>query len=286
MIADPLPSAWRFDALGTPWRVDTEAPLPDAVRVAVADRIDAFDRAWSRYRDDSLVARVAREPGRHALPDEAGVLFALYAELYAATGGRVSPLVGGALAASGFGPRLAGVPDAVPRWEHALAWDGTHLDTTTPVLLDVGAAGKGLLVDLVSELLAEAGIARSVVDGSGDLRIRDVPMRIALEHPRDATKAVGVAELANGALSASASNRRRLADGWHHVLDAVTGLPARDVIATWAVASDDLTADGAATALFFDVDPAWLERRGVEWVRMLSGGALEASRGFPGEVFA
>jgi thiamine biosynthesis lipoprotein len=285
VITDPLPAAWRFDALGTPWRVDTEEPLGEHVRAAIADRIERFDRAWSRYRDDSLVARIAREPGHHRLPEEAAPLLGLYAELYAATRGRVSPLVGGALAASGFGPRLAGIPDAVPRWQDALAWDGTHLATSSPVLLDVGAAGKGLLVDLVSELLADAGIARSVVDGSGDLRIRDVPMRIALEHPADPSKAVGVAELRDGALSASAGNRRVVGDR-HHVLDAVTGLPAREVIATWAVASDDLTADGAATALFFDVDPAWLSRRGIAWVRMLHGGALETSPDFPGEVFA
>ncbi|TPX03419.1 FAD:protein FMN transferase, partial [Schumannella luteola] len=183
-------------------------------------------------------------------------------------------------------PRLTGVADVVPRWEDALAWDGEHLDTAHPVMLDVGAAGKGYLVDLVSGSLADAGIGRSVVDGSGDLRIRDVPMRIALEHPGDATKAIGVAEVSGGALSASAGNRRRHADGRHHVLDAVTGLPARDVVATWAVAGDDLTADGAATALFFDVDPSWLARRGVEWVRMLSDGTLQTSRDFPGEVFA
>lgn len=256
------------------------------MRRSILERIDRFDRDWSRYRDDSLVARIAREPGRHRLPDDAGPLLALYAELYAATGGRVTPLVGGALGAAGFGPRLAGVAATVPRWEDALAWDGAHLDTATPIALDVGAAGKGYLVDLVSGLLTDAGIAPHVVDGSGDLRILGVPMRIALEHPADPTKAVGVAELANGALSASATNRRRLADGRHHVLDAVTGLPARDVIATWAVASDDLTADGAATALFFDVDPDWLVRRGVEWVRMLSDGALERSVHFPGEVFA
>jgi thiamine biosynthesis lipoprotein len=284
VITDPLPAAWRFDALGTPWRVDTEEPLGEHVRAAIADRIERFDRAWSRYRDDSLVARIAREPGHHRLPEEAAPLLELYAELYAATRGRVSPLVGGALAASGFGPRLAGISDAVPRWQDALAWDGTHLATSSPVLLDVGAAGKGLLVDLVSELLADAGIARSVVDGSGDLRIRDVPMRIALEHPADPSKAVGIAELLDGALSASAGNRRAIGE-LHHVLDAVTGLPAREVVATWAVAADDLTADGAATALFFDVDPAWLSRRGIAWVRMLHDGALEASPDFPGEVF-
>ena len=286
MITDPLPHSWRFDALGTPWRVDTAEALPDAIRTAVSTRIARFDRDWSRYRDDSLVARIARTPGRHRLPDDAGPLLELYGELYAATRGRVSPLVGGALGAADFGPRLAGVGDAVPRWEDALSWDGTHLDTATPVALDVGAAGKGYLVDIVSGLLADAGFTRAVVDGSGDLRIRDVPMRIALEHPADPRKAIGVAELRDGALSASAGNRRRHSDGRHHVLDALTGLPTADVVATWAVADDELTADGASTALFFDVDPDWLARRRVEWVRMLADGTVHRSRGFPGEVFA
>lgn len=256
------------------------------MRATIAQRIDRFDRDWSRYRDDSLVARIARTPGRYRLPDDARALLALYAELYAATAGRVSPLVGGALGSAGFGPRLANASAAIPSWDDALAWDGEHLETLRPLVLDVGAAGKGHLVDLVSGLLTDAGIPRHVVDGSGDLRIRDVPMRVALEHPADPTKAVGVAELSDGALSASAGNRRRFADGRHHVLDAITGLPARDVVATWAVAPDDLSADGAATALFFDTDPAWFERREVEWVRMLSDGTLQASRGFPGEVFA
>jgi thiamine biosynthesis lipoprotein len=111
-------------------------------------------------------------------------------------------------------------------------------------------------------------------------------MRIALEHPGDPRRAIGVARLREGALSASAGNRRRWGDGLHHVLDAVTGLPVRDALAAWAVADDELTADGAATALLVGVDPDWLSRRGVEWVRMLSDGTLEASAGFPGEVFA
>ena len=285
MIADPLPHAWHFDAIGTPWRIDTEAPVPDEVRASIALRIARFDADWSRYRDDSLVARIARAPGRHRLPDDAGPLLDLYAELYAATRGRISPLVGGALAEAGFGPRLPGATDAIPAWEHTLAWDGTHLDALRGVALDVSAAGKGYLVDIVSAQLTAAGIARHVVDGSGDLRIRDVPMRIALEHPGDPTKAIGVAELSDGALSASAGNRRVLADGRHHILDAITGLPVREVVAAWAVASDELTADGAATALLVGVGDAWLARRRVEWVRILQDGSIESSRDFPGEVF-
>lgn len=37
-------------------------------------------------------------------------------------------------------------------------------------MIDVGAAGKGYLVDIVSEILRQAGHTRFVVDAGGDLR--------------------------------------------------------------------------------------------------------------------
>ena len=293
MIVDPLPEAWTFDAIGTGWRIDTDDPIPDAVRNDIADRIERFDRDWSRFRPDSLVSRIAREPGHYRLPDDAGPLLTLYRELYEASGGRVSPLVGHALESLGYdsGYRLTPTDtrERVPAWADAIAWDGEFLDTVSPVLLDVGAAGKGYLVDLVSGLLTESGIPEHVVDASGDLLTRGVPLRIALEHPVDSTKAIGVVELSgawsDGALCASASNRRSWGPGLHHVLDALTGEPTSDVIASWAIAPDARTGDGAATALFFDTAPGFYRDNEVITVRMFADGRVEASPSFTGELF-
>ncbi len=227
------------------------------------------------------------------MPDDAPPLLELYRELYRASGGRVSPLVGRALESLGYDAQYRLTPSAdrqpVPSWEDALAWDGEYLTTATPVLLDVGAAGKGYLVDLVSDLLAEHGILQHVVDASGDLRTRGVPLRVALEHPLDASKAVGVVELSGGpgdaALCASASNRRAWGDGLHHVLDAVTGEPTSQVIASWAIASTARWADGAATALFFDTPPNFYELHNVVTIRMFANGRVERSPSFTGELF-
>lgn len=252
-------------------------------------RVERFDRDWSRFRDDSLVTRIATTPGRHILPPDAGPLLALYRELYEATGGRVSPLVGRSLEALGYDAayrlRPADEIPVPPRWEDALHWDGEVLETARPVVVDVGAAGKGYLVDLVSDLLVDAGVGEHIVDASGDLRSRGVPMRIALEHPLDPTKAVGVAELTDGAFCASATTRRTWGDGIHHVLDAVTGMPTRGVLATWVLAPTALVADGIATALFLDPDPGLLSRSTAAFARMSSDGTLDASRDFPGELF-
>lgn len=288
MIVDPLPVAWRFEAIGTHWRVDTREPLPASLVAVVTERVDRFDRDWSRFRADARIAALAA-PGRHRLADDAGPLLAFYRELYAATGGRVTPLVGRTLEALGYDAayRLRRADDipAVPSWEDAVSWDGEFLEVARPVVLDVGAAGKGYLVDLLSDLLATHGVAEHIVDASGDLRTRGVPMTIALEHPLDPRRAVGVAELADGAFCASATTRRSWGDGLHHVLDPATGLPARGVIATWVLAPTALAADGIATALFFDPDSGFLAREAAAFARMFDDGTVETSTDFPGELF-
>ncbi len=280
----------RFEAIGVPWEIETTEPLDERTQNAVRARIDAYDRAWSRFRDDSLVARIAREPGTWELPAEAAPLLELYRALYDATGGRMSPLVGASLDRLGYGAGMTLRPSgsalpAVP-WDDAIAWDGARLAAPRAVSIDVGAAGKGQLCDLVGEVLREHGVEEFVVDASGDL-LRSGPgtIRVALEHPGDPALAVGVVELGEGALCASATNRRAWADGVHHILDATTGLPVDSIVATWAIARDALTADGVATALFLTSPDRIPSRLGAEWARITAAGRIEVSAGFPGEVF-
>ncbi|WP_167042997.1 FAD:protein FMN transferase [Salinibacterium sp. ZJ454] len=279
-----------FEAIGTRWQIDTPDPLPPAVITALHDRIDRFDRDWSRFRTDSLVARMARTPGRWQLPDDATPLLELYRNLYEATDGAVSPLIGRSLETLGYDRdyslRPSGPPVPPPRWEDAIAWDGTHLTTVRPVSVDIGAAGKGYLVDIVGTLLTAAGIPEHLVDAGGDIRhTGSDSIRVALEHPLDPSKAIGVVTLSGRAICASASNRRAWGDGLHHVLDATTGLPTRRVIATWAIADSALVADGVATALFFR-DADRLRSFEFEHVRMFSDGHVEWSQNLTGEVFA
>lgn len=253
-------------------------------------RIDEFDRAWSRFRPDSLVSRIATTPGLWEFPDDAGPLFALYRRLYEATDGAVTPLVGRALENLGYDRayslRPSGRPGPVPAWDDVIAWDGHALTTLRPVTIDVGAAGKGYLVDIVGGMLAAAGHVEYIVDGSGDIvHAGPAPIRVGLEHPLDPTRAIGIASLRDGAICSSATNRRAWGDGLHHVIDATTGLPTTRVIATWAIAATALEADGLATALFF-TDPLRLAREfDFSFVRMPAAGPVEFSPHLDGEMF-
>jgi thiamine biosynthesis lipoprotein len=154
------------------------------------------------------------------------------------------------------------------------------------VSIDVGAAGKGYLVDIVGDLLAAAGHREFIVDGSGDIRhLGADPIRVALEHPLDPTKAIGVANVLNQSICSSATNRRAWGEGLHHVIDATTGLPATRVIAAWAIAPTAREADGLSTALFFTEPDRLAAGFDFTYARMFSTGTVEFSPNLDGEMF-
>ncbi len=301
-MASPAPvpelkwARWEFEAIGTRWCLDTSAALAPPVRAAIEDIIDRFDREWSRFRADSLVRALAPSGGAVRAPADAAAMLDLYAEASEATGGAVNPLVGAALARRGYDADYSlvdrGAEAAPARWTELLAWSGDQLRLAEPAVIDIGALGKGRLVDLVAQALAEASAGPFVVDASGDLRLGGTTERIGLEHPYDPTRAIGVWEVTDAALCASAVNRRSWGAGiaaqgagLHHVLDARTGEPVRTIVATWAVAPDAMTADAAATALFFDGGDRFAAAHRVAWVRMTTAGRVEWSPGCKAELF-
>jgi thiamine biosynthesis lipoprotein len=288
-----------LDAIGTRWEIETRKPLGASLKRRMFERIEEFDATYSRFRPDSLVSRIADTPGggRFDFPDDSVALFDLYDRLHASTGGAVDPLVGRDLELLGYDRAysLAPAPDPVRAAEHArgrAAWsedvvrDGTSLLTRRPLVIDVGAAGKGYLVDIVSGILRGAGVSRFVVDSGGDLRHSGRSgTRVGLEHPFDPRLVIGVANLRDRALCASAVTRRAWGEGLHHELDARTGVPARDVVATWVVADDAATADGLATALFFTGAKDLARTFRFSYVRMFADGRAEISPNFDGELF-
>ncbi|GAA3212145.1 FAD:protein FMN transferase [Microbacterium terregens] len=283
------PAVWRFEAIGTGWQVETPEPLGARPRSAVSEAIAAFDREWSRFRTDSVVAALAGGAATLPAPADTADMMDTFVALSAATDGAVNPLVGASLSARGYDADYGlvdrGALPAPARWREIVSWTGGMLRLSQPAVLDVGALGKGRLVDRVVEVLAPWTAGGVVVDAGGDLAVRGAAQRIGLEHPYDARRAIGVVEVTDAALCASATNRRAWGDGLHHVLDARTGEPVRAIAATWAIASTAMRADAIATALFFDGGPRLAADWDVQWVRMTTDGRVEWSPGSTAELF-
>jgi len=292
-----LTSSFKFDAIGTSWEINTPTPIAAVTRAQILDLVDRFDSIYSRFRHDSVVTRIAKaaDGGTFSFPAGARPMFDLYDRLHDATDGAVDPLVGCDLELHGYDRDYTLVPDGEgiaataahrPVWRRDVQRKGNAITTRRPLVVDVGAVGKGRLVDLISELLAAEGFNDCVVDGSGDILHRgDTKLDVGLEHPRDPDMVIGVANLKNGSICASASNRRTWGDGLHHILDGRTGRPTTEVIATWAIASDTATADGLATALFFGASSRLMAVFDFSFVRMFADGRVEVSDNFDGEVF-
>lgn len=213
-------------------------------------------------------------------------------------------------------------------WHGSVERHGCTLITRGPVSLDFGACGKGYAVDLIAALLRDGGCNDErnternternadhhagsnanraadralVIDAGGDLLVhlgqspdQPVPLRVALEHPSDSTQAVGVAEIMDGALCASAPSRRYWGEQagmrLHHLLNAIDGMPADSVAAAWAyvpqqAASPCATADGLATALFVTPPDRLRARFRFECAFIDADGMLHASRDFPATLF-
>lgn len=283
--------AWRFNAIGVPWSIDSEEAIPDSLRELVLSRVEEFDRAYSRFRSDSLVTAMARTPGDYDFPPDLPALLSLYEDLWSASRGAINPLVGQAMDHWGYDANyrlepLPGEPPVIPPLRETISVTGSSLHALRPFSLDIGAVGKGFLVDTVWALLRDQGVTELVVDGSGDIRHSGGSTeRVGLEHPVQTDRVVGVAELDNASLAASATTRRSW-PGAHHILNALTGMPTKTIQASWVVAEDCAVADGLATALFTTTPDELARFFGFEWVILDQDNRIYASENFPGEVFA
>ncbi len=282
-----------FEAIGTHWVIDIfdkpQQPLSD-LQKAITDRIGQFDLAYSRFRPDSLITKMSHEAGDHSLPDDAAALINFYQEMYLVTDGAVTPLIGKVVSDAGYDAKYSLIPTKLekpPVWEEVISFDAPVLSLKQPALLDFGAAGKGYLVDIISELLEQKGIKEYCVDAGGDMRQNSPAgqsLRVGLEHPDNPKQVIGIVELANQSLCGSAGNRRKWAN-FHHIIDPNSLSSPTHIKAVWTVADSTLLADGMSTCLFFTDPEKLLTHFGFEYVIVYQDGSAAISSNFPGELF-
>ena len=287
-LSRDLPAPIRFRALGTTAVVAVaDGSARDEAGSLLAAALDAIDRACSRFRDDSELARLNASPGRW-LSVSSLFLGALEVALTAArtTNGLVDPTIGRALRVLGYDRDFASVAaDGAPlrvRVERTPGWRAIDVDSAAHrvrvprgVELDLGATAKAFAADRAALGIALATGTGVIVSLGGDCSIagpapeRGWTIRVTDRHDAPANGSGPGATLAleTGGLATSGTSVRswsRGAQRLHHLVDPRTGRPAAPVWRTATVAAPtcvDANVASTAAIVLGDDARAWLEAR-------------------------
>lgn len=281
-------ASWR--AIGTGVRLVVHHGDMDPARRAVEEVLDAADRAYSRFRDDSEIVRLnARSGERVAISPLLGDAIAAGLRAARQTGGAVDPTVGRAMRLIGYDDdfdriRSTGGPielrlEPIPGWQ-AVDLSTTHREVRVRpgVELDLGSTGKGLAADLAAAAaLATVGDdnAGVLVSLGGDIAVAGRPpeggwrILVAEDSETPADGPGEVVAIETGALATSSTTVRRWQRGertLHHLVDPRTGGPVDSPWRTASVVAPTcVEANTAATASIVMGEAAigWLAAAGL-----------------------
>ncbi len=285
---------FNFDAIGTGWQIDIYIELSksdeDLLFSNIKERIDIFDKHYSRFRSDSLVTLMSQKEGEYDMPEDSKDLFEIYYDIYLKTNGLVTPLIGNLISDAGYDAQytLQRKRELVmpPTWEDTVEFKLPKLKIKKPVLLDFGAAGKGYLVDIISKLLEEKGYTSYCIDAGGDIYYNGGNfIRIGLESPNNLEEVIGVCELYSSSSICGSAGNRRAWQNFTHIINPRTLSSPTNIIATWVMSKKTIVSDMMATCLFF-VEPEKLKGDyDFEYLILYRDGAFRKSDNFKGEVF-
>jgi thiamine biosynthesis lipoprotein len=280
----------RFQAMGGPCEV--LADIADEVTArkvveAVAACAWRIDQKFSRYRSDSVVARINAAAGAPVeVDDETAQLLDFAALMHRLSDGMFDITSGVLRRAWTFDggdrtPTRADIDALLPLvgWSK-LRWENPLLTLRPGMQIDLGGIGKEYAVDRATALAKLATDAAVLVNFGGDLavtRARDGnrPWRVGIEGVEaGARRASGLVDLAAGALATSGdthryvrSNGRRLP----HILDPRSGRPVSGAPHSVTVAAPTCTHAGMLCTLAMLRGPgaeAFLAAEGVRhWVQ-------------------
>ena len=307
-LTHDLPPPIRFRALGTTAVVAvTDATVSERAGSLLAAELDAIDRACSRFRDDSELARLNASAGRW-LSVSPLFLDALEVALTAArtTDGLVDPTIGRALRVLGYDRDFASVAaEGAPlrvRLERTPGWRAIEVDAAgrrvrvpCGVELDLGATAKALAADRAAFDIAAATGAGVIVSLGGDCAIAGLPpeggwtIRVTDRHdaPANGSDPGTTIALEAGGLATSGTSARNWTRGarpLHHLVDPRTGWPAASVWRTASVAAPtcvDANVASTAAMVLGEAARPWLEARRLPARLVTPDGAVVVLGGWP-----
>lgn len=284
---------FSYKALGTGWHVTIWDEISDSsfetIKNKVIEMTNEFDQTYSRFIDTSLVSRISKSKGKYSVPADFIAMLKMYMDLYYLTDKKLNPLIGFTISDLGYDAKYSLTPKENIRktpdlFETVKIISETEIETSEAVLFDLGALGKGFMVDKIASYLKSLDLKIFLVDGSGDIYYQGVEkIQVGLEDPDDKSKVIGAMGMNTGAMCASGTNRRKWRN-YHHVIDPTTSLSTEGIVSTWVISQSTTLSDALASCLFF-VAPEKLSKFKFEYCIMNEERKIKNSPGFNAEFF-
>ncbi len=264
-----------------------------AMAVRAVEEVARIERKYSRYRADSVVARINAQAGGAPVAIDAETAQLLdYADACFRQSGGLFDATSGVLRRAwrfdaGHLPDDTQVGALLP----LIGWSRVERDAHSVRLpragmeLDFGGFGKEYAVDRAALKLREAGAESALVNLAGDLAIlgpqpSGAPWRVGVRHPRRDDAILASLPVTSGAIATSGDYERFVeVEGVRHchILDPRTGRSARGFQSVTVHASSCLVAGSASTIAMLrgrEAGLAWLEALGLAHLVVLEDGAV------------
>jgi thiamine biosynthesis lipoprotein len=283
LVAEPEPEVaqemslltFSRQAMATTFEVLVPFGIDHALDAAneALDEIDRLEAQLTVYRDDSEVSRLNQCTATEAVTVETNLfrLLCLAQQIHRDTEGAFDITAGALIKTWGFFRRAGQVPNDADR-RQALQRTGMHrvlLDAEKQTVrylrpgleINLGSIGKGHALDRAADLmrrhwnipcaLLHGGKSSVYALGSPPGTSRGWP--VALRHPWEAERPLGVVRLRHRGLATSAATFQHLEHNGKklgHLLDPRTGWPADGIASATVLAPTAAEADALATAFF------------------------------------
>jgi thiamine biosynthesis lipoprotein len=280
-----------FTAMACPCEVRLDGGSEADAQCAV-DEVRRIEAKYSRYRSDSVVARINAAAGGAwvACDPETLALLDYAAALYESSGGLFDATSGVLRRAWNFKAARLPEPELLRGLLELVGWPLVERHGSAVRLaragmeLDFGGFGKEYAADRAAALLRARGLRHGYVNLGGDLHVLGPradggSWDIGIQDPRRNDACIASIAVREGALATSGDYERYIEVGgqrYCHILDPRSGYPAADwrsvsVLAPLAVQAGSL----ATVAMLKGADAiGFLERAGVAWLAVDSHGVL------------
>jgi thiamine biosynthesis lipoprotein len=268
------------------------AGADEALAGLAIDEVRRIEAKYSRYRADSIVARINAAAGASwtECDDETLALFDYAAALYASSAGRFDITSGVLRRAWDF--RAARLPEpaqlaallalvgfaGLERRERAVRLARAGME------IDFGGFGKEYAADRAAAALRAAGVRHGYVNLGGDLHVLGPrpdgrAWDIGIQDPRDENACIATLALREGGLATSGDYERYFErDGkrYCHILDPGTGYPVSSWRSVSVLAPLAVSAGSLATIAMLSGEGALalLDEAGVSYLAVDAAGAL------------